>query len=388
MAKNKSPLIDLPSKIILSESGEEYFSTMSVPLKTVSGINGRKRLGFQANVLEVPFLKTILRQGYFEEIYCTALALIDKKEALQDISKLIFYSLIYNKFKPHLSHIILSSDLVERYNYKNPTKKIGSDTRFNEQKIKQFFTERKNLISDLINFILREPFKVIDQDDEIKEKDEKKGILKTFLQHIPLKEWFLFFLVTNNQEERNRIIARISDLMLTYLGKTKISDYIGFLLVELIQNAEKASLSKAIKVKKLAEDEEKFLKDASNREIAKEMAMQMNYFIETSWKIKFMDATSLSHVGSIRFEIMVSNRGVIPKTVRKKVKAKQDVDIDKGQSLADFYEEGSQMLGAGLGLFYISYITEESSRQGIRFDSTIESDDDKDTTYVILRLTI
>ena len=174
----------------------------------------------------MPFLKTILRQGYFEEIYCTALALIDKKEALQDISKLIFYSLIYNKFKPHLSHIILSSDLGECYNYKNPTKKIGSDTRFNEQKIKQFFTERKNLISDLINFILREPFKVIDQDDEIKEKDEKKGILKPFVTH-PLKEWFLFFLVTNNQEERNRIIARISDLMLTYL-ENKISDYIDF----------------------------------------------------------------------------------------------------------------------------------------------------------------
>ena len=38
-------------------------------------------------------------------------------------------------------------------------------------------------------------------------------------------------------------------------------------------------------------------------------------FIETSWKIN-MDAT-LSHVGSIRFEIMVSNRGVI-QTVRKR----------------------------------------------------------------------
>ena len=139
MSINKSPIIELPVQICLNEEGEEYFSKMGVPLKSVKGITGRKKLGFQSNTLEVPFLKTLLRQNYFEEIYTYAITLIEKKEMLQDVTKLIFYNIIYNKFRPHVTEVLLSSELVERYNQKNPTHKITHKTSFNESKIKEFF---------------------------------------------------------------------------------------------------------------------------------------------------------------------------------------------------------------------------------------------------------
>ena len=387
MASIKNTLIPFSSQIILNVDGEHYLSTLGIPLKTVAGINGRKKLGFVAQKIEVPFLKTLIRKNLFEEIYGRALTLIDQKEHIQDLTKLIFYGIIYSKFKPHLTEVLINSDQIERFNLKNPTHKITHNTKFNEQKIKKFFTERKTQIAQLINNILRKPFKVIDEDDEIKEKDEKKGIMKRFLQHISLKEWFLFFLITNNEAERERVTNQISDLMITYLGKTKIADYLGFLLIELIQNAEKASLEKTIKVKKLAKEgkSDEFLKDRKSREIAKALAKQLGYFIEVSWKIKHLEGTS--NLNSIRFELNVANRGVIPKKMRKHVKEKTQTNT-KGLSLADFYQESGKQLGAGLGLFYISYILEESRKQGLRFDSIIESDDEKDMTYIILRLTV
>lgn len=382
----KNPIIQFLSNIILNESGEEFFSKMGVPLKTLSGISGRKKMGFRAENIEVPFLKTLLRQNYLEEIYSSGVAFIDKKNDLQDITKLIFYGIIYSKFKPHLTHVLLSSDLVERYNYKNPTRKITHQTNFNETKIRSFFNERKLLIAKLINSILKKPFDLIENDPEIKEKNEKKMIMKTFVQHISFKEWFLFFLITNSQEERERVINQISDLLINYLGKTKISDYLGFLLVELLQNSEKSSLTKVINIKKLpTDDPEDYLKDKNNREKVKEIAKSMNYFIETSWKLKQLETNG--NLSTIRYEITVSNRGVIPKHLRKKVKEKQNTETE-GYSLASFYEDSGQTLGAGLGLYYISYLTEESKIQGIRFESNIESDDDKDTTYVYLRITI
>jgi hypothetical protein len=387
MTKDKNPIINLPAQIILNDPGEEYFSQMGIPLKTVYGISGKKKLGFQAKHIEVPFIKSLLRQNYFEEIYGNSLTLIEKKSELQDLTKLIFYGLIYSKFRPHLTEVLISSDLIERFNYKNPTRKITHQTQFNELKIRKFFSERKEMIGNLINQILKRPFNLIDEDDEIKEKDEKKMIMKTFLQHISLKEWFLFFLITNNQEERETVTRRISELMISYLAKTKISDYMGFLLIELIQNAEKASLEKVVRLKKLAPEDlvENYLKDKKNRSVATEFARQMDYPIEVSWKVKYLEGTST--LTSIRYELMVSNRGVIPKKVRQHVKAKSEKDVE-GLSLGDFYQESSQELGAGLGLFYISYILEESKKQGIRFDSIIESEDEKDMTYVILRITI
>lgn len=386
-SQNKNPVISFLSHIILNENGENFFSKMGVPLKTISGISGKKKFGFRAENIEVPFLKTLMRQNSLEEIYSSAVAFIDKKESILDITKLIFYGIIYSKFKPHLTQVLLSSDLIERYNFKNPTRKITHDTHFNEMKIRTFFNERKELIARLINSILARPFDLIDSDPEIKEKNEKKMIMKTFVQHISFKEWFLFFLITNSQEERERVVNQISELMINYLGKTKISDYLGFLLIELIQNAEKSSLTKVVSVKKTfpTEDPEEFLKDRSNREKVKEAARQMNYFIELSWKIKKLE--TLGNVSTIRFELTVSNRGVIPKNLRKKVREKSNTETE-GNTLAKFYEESGQVLGAGLGLYYISYITEESKAQGLRFESSIDSDDDKDTTYVQVRITI
>jgi hypothetical protein len=382
MIKEKNPLITFPVQINLNENGEHYFSRMGVPLKTVTGINGRKKLGFQAPNIEVPFIKSLLRQNFFEEIYAQSITLIDKKEQVQDITKLIFYGIIYNKFRPHVTEVLLASDLIEKYNFKNPGHKITHDTKFNESKIKEFFSLRKNVITGLINNILEKPFQVIDKDKDIKEKDEKKNILKTLLQHISLKEWFLFFLITTSQEERTKVIAQISDLMIIYLGKTKISDYLGFLLIELVQNAEKASLTK-IAQRKIKENVDDFLKDKGNRDVLINLAKEMKYHIEISWKMKYLEGGS--SLNNVRYEIMVSNRGVIPKNVRKNVKEKSQKDVT-GYSLGDFYQDSGQSLGAGLGLFYISYITEESIKQNIRFDSSIDSDDDKDTTYVILRV--
>jgi len=385
----KNPVINIPANIILNEKGENYFSSLGVPLKSVSGINGRKRFGFCSNILEVPLVKTISKGNFLEEVYTREIDLISRKSEIQDITKLLFYSLIYNKFIPHLREVLLNTNLIEKYNMKNPSTKITHDTKFDEQKIKAFFASRKEEISKMITNILKKPYKIIDEDKDIKEKDEKKNILKTMLNHITLREWFLFFLITTDARERDIVTERISDLMIIYLGKTKIADYLGFLVVELIQNAEKATLEKAAKIKGIVKKDDdsrtvdNILKDVNTRNKIIEISKQMGYFVELSWKFKDVG----DRLNSIRYEITVSNKGVIPKAKRNEVKNKSQTDIE-GLSLADFYQDTGQELGAGLGLFYISYINEESVKQGIKFSSIIDSDDDKDITYVILKITV
>ena len=82
VVSTKSPIIDFPAQVSLNEQGEEFFSRMGVPLKSVTGMSGRKRLGFQANSLEAPFMKILLRQNYFEEIYGVAHTLVQKRKEL------------------------------------------------------------------------------------------------------------------------------------------------------------------------------------------------------------------------------------------------------------------------------------------------------------------
>jgi len=385
----KNPIINIPANVILNEKGESYFSSMGVPLKSVSGINGRKRFGFCSNILEVPLVKTVAKGNFLEEVYTRETDLISRKAEIQDITKLLFYNLIYTKFIPHLREVLLNTNLIEKYNLKNPSAKITHETKFDEQKIKAFFASRKEEISKMITNILKKPYKIIDEDKEIKEKEEKKNILKTMLNHITLREWFLFFLITTDARERDIVTERISDLMIIYLGKTKIADYLGFLVVELIQNAEKATLEKVAKIKGIVKKDDDsrttdtLLKDQNTRKKLIEIARQTNYHIELSWKLKEIG----DKLNTLRYEITVSNKGVIPKAKRNEVKNKSQTDIE-GLSLADFYQETGQQLGAGLGLFYISYINEESIKQGIKFTSIIDSDDDKDTTYVVLKVSV
>jgi hypothetical protein len=99
------------------------------------------------------------------------------------------------------------------------------------------------------------------------------------------------------------------------------------------------------------------------------------------------DAQSINKSDRLKLQIAVTNKGVIMEPLRKKVQDKANKDT-KGVSLASFYrqKETNDKLGAGLGLYYLSYLQKACVQEKIIMDARIIPDNTHDKTYVMIYL--
>ncbi len=383
----KNPEIHLPSMIFLTVSGLEFFKkNTQIQIKRSTNINGFVKEGYFSKSFNAQAMQKLIMNFYIDEIYTSLPELLPLRNDIISTNNLIVYSVLYRKLTPTLAKALFESKVVKEFNRKHPKYSMVDLSHISPATVKLVFENPKYLkiISD-VKVSLREKItERILSNQYLEEEDIIARIraLPKFIEWIDPRVWCLF-LVIFFTEFREQFLSTFENIIYSYLDHTTIATHLSNLIMEFIQNAEKAHFG-IIANQQLGIPKNKidsFIRERKNRIELKNIAIQKKQNLEISWNL---NPEKLSSSNLSKFQILISNFGLIDEKTAQKLRKKMGTDTE-GINIASFYEDSDDeetKLGAGLGLLYNSYLEQICKKEGIHYKCVIYPEPKKQKTTV------
>ncbi|MBW7858664.1 MAG: hypothetical protein H3C43_10330 [Leptonema sp. (in: Bacteria)] len=385
----KDPFISLPSTIILTGAGMKFLGS-NPSVQKVSNREGAHKEGLLSPSFNAQTVQKLIMKSMIEEIYVTQPELLSMRSAIISTNNLIVYAILYRKLSPALAKALFESRVVKDFNRKNPKHSIVDLKHVSQQKVEalqkqQVYAARladiKRDIRELVTERILSSLNLTDEDIEARVKS-----LPKFIEWVDPRIWFVFYIIYNT-DFKVQITNVFVNMLAAYLDHTRIATHLSNLLMEFVQNSEKAHLERiAVKNSLSTRDNiDKFIRSRENREVLKKISVHNNELIDLSWN---MNPDRIATHSLSRIQIQVSNYGLIDESTAQRLARKMKSDVE-GINLASFYSEGSaDQLGAGLGLLYNSYLEEICRKEGIPYRVSIFPEPKKERTTVKIDMTL
>lgn len=371
----RDPAIRLPGSFILTQEGIDYCATHKIPMRQFTAADRRREYGFVWSMFKAAFAQKLVVNGLLKGVDVVATDLVGLRAEIIDATKLIFYGLMYRRFRPALNTLLYNSSVVQKFNRSNPKRRIGEDLRFSPERVQAFMDTNARAIRALKAGLLFGPFAEIASDRSLDErqKQEMKLIARAFVDRIEDRTWFLFHHLSRSGD-KFQLVRSIGEVLMRFVRKTAIVDYAAFMIMELVQLAEKEHYVNLASRDNLSRgpnaDVQRLLTDAEFRERLKRNAKQNGFFLTLSYRF---DKEDSSPDGRIRFSVSVSHRGRLRESKRRSLQDQTGAKVSS-RPLSDLYQEGGGVEAGGLGLFYLSYLEEVCRAEDMRLESRILSD--------------
>ncbi|MCS6972392.1 MAG: hypothetical protein NZL89_05135 [Leptospiraceae bacterium] len=380
--------IDLEAHILLSDDGLHALAKSKTPIRRLSSHNGQQRPGLCSQAFNAATVQKMIMNSYIQEIYYSAPEFLSKRPQIISTTNLVIYAILYKMLSPTLAHKVIESPVLREFNRRNPKNAI-TDFRSIPQKVVDDFMQKNKAILDRIEHeMIDAVLNRITTDGKLSEEDKivRMRSLEKFVRWVDKRIWYLY-LVIYQTPLRQEIEQSYVELFFRYLDYTQIAVHTGNLVMEFIQNAEKAHLERIIVQNHLAprDKADLFLRNRENRQKVVAIAERSGQKLEIAW-LFHVDRISTGKAYNVK--ILISNYGLISETTRNQLAKKMKTDTS-GIALADFYEDSgdSGKLGAGLGLLYNSYLEDVCREKGIRYFCTIFPEPKLEKTTVTVDLT-
>jgi hypothetical protein len=390
----KNPEIALPSYIFLTPMGLEFFSKnahQTIVLKRYQNMNGFTKEGFFSKSFNAKVMQKLIMKFYIEEIYAALPELLPLRQEIISTNNLIIYAILYRKLTPSLAKALFESKVVKEFNRKNPKYSMTELNHISTQKVELLFKQYGPILEQIKISIREKITEKVLANTYLEEEDMYARIraLPKFLEWIDKRVWFLFFIIYQKEDLREQMLYTFQNMIYSYLEHTVIATHLSNLIMEFVQNAEKAHFellaTKFLKVPKSEAD--KFIRNRENRLKLKQLAIDQKQNLQISWNLNPEKLTS-GHLS--RLQIQISNYGSINEDLAQKLRRKMKADVD-GISIASFYDDSDQeegKLGAGLGLLYNSYLEQACKKEGIQYRCVIYPEPKTQKTTVKIDMTL
>ncbi len=384
--RRKDPIIEIPTKILLTSDGVNIFSQSAQKLEKIKNRRGQYREGLVANNYNALLVQKMILNSFAEEILVQEPSLLNYRREITSTNNLILYAILYQKLSPALAEMLFQSTVVKTFNRKNPKNAIVSLDSISKEKITKIIAEKQSLFKHIEDEIYQEVNNKIARHKLLSDEDKQIRIrsLDKFIAWIDKRIWY-FYLIVYQTPLRREILHSFSSMIFVYLSRTQIATHLSNLLMEFVQNAEKAHFERIIVRKNYANRKmvDSFLRDRSNRDSIVKEARKIEQFLDLSWD---MNSEYISVGHKYRVGITISNYGIISEDQRLILSQKMQTDVD-GISIGSFYEENEDAtLGAGLGLLYNSYLEDICRQEGIMYKCHIYPEPENEKTTVKLEI--
>ena len=373
----RNPAIRLPGSFILTDEGVDYCAQRKVPMRQFTTYDRRREYGFLWDMYKASFVQKLVVNGFLKGVDLVGTDLVGLRSEIIDTTKLVFYGLLYRRLRPILNGIMFRSDAVQQFNRANPRARIEEDLRFPPDKVKAFMDTNGKAVRALKAGLLFGPFGEIAADPNLDErqKQEQKLVARTMIDRIEDKTWFLFHYLSKSAD-KIQLVREIGEVLMAFVRKTAIVDYTAFMVMELIQHAEKEHYLNLASRDNMSRgpdaDVMRLLRDADFRDRLKRNAKSQNILLNLNLRFTGDMTTSEER---IRFVITVAHRGRIRESRRKRLQEQAHADV-RYRPLSDLYQaEDAGVESSGLGLFYLSYLEEVCRKEDIKFETRIITDD-------------
>jgi len=384
----KDPFIHLPSSIILSGAGLKFLGANPSVQKVINR-EGSPKEGLQSPSFNAQTIQKLIMKSMIEEIFVTRPELLSLRSSVISTNNLIVYAILYRKLSPALAKALFESKVVKDFNRKNPKKSIVDLKHVSQQKVEMLqqkfgaqLTSIKRDIRELVTERILSSLNLTEEDIQARVQS-----LPKFIDWVDPRIWFVFFIIYNT-DFKIQITNVFVNMLASYLDHTRIATHLSNLLMEFVQNAEKAHLERLVVRNNLATNAEvdRFIRSRENREKLSAIATANNELIDLSWN---MNPDRIATHSLSRIQVQVSNYGLIDEATAQGLSRKMKSDVE-GISLASFYSDNdsAEKLGAGLGLLYNSYLEEICRKENIAYRVSIFPEPKRERTTVKIDMTL
>ncbi len=140
--KKRSP-VKLPLKVILTGKGIDFFIKNKKRPHRFRMADNIIEYGFPLNTFSPAYLQRMIIMNYISKIEVSRVEFNSKRSEIIDITKLIVYTLLYERFDDHIYKTIMKSPFIENWNRIHPKKIIDNKSVVNENYIKTFLLEKE-----------------------------------------------------------------------------------------------------------------------------------------------------------------------------------------------------------------------------------------------------
>ena len=381
-------LINLPASLVLTKEGFDFMARGKTPLTRVPGMGTTGRDGLKADKgFHAQVVQKMAMNSYLEEIYVAQPDLLSRRAEIISTNNLIVYAILYKKLSPTLAEKILESNVVKDFNRKNPKHSLVDFRSIPKAAADELVTKKKDLFDIIFNDLKDHvDYRLSRTDLPEEDKTTRKRALDKFVRWIDNRIWFLYHILYQSplQGEMEKTFA---DIIYTYLDNTSIATHLSNLVMEFVQNAEKAHFERLVVRNNLSTSEmvDVFLRDSKNRGQVIELAKKNKQMLEISWSMN----PGRAQVGKqYRILIRISNYGMVDEQTRAKLSKKMQTNTD-GIALGDFYNQADpEKLGAGLGLLYNSYLEDFCRQKKIKYFCNLFPEPAVEKTTVQIEITL
>ena len=382
----KSPVIELPVKVTLTSEGIEWFIKHKRQLKRLRMADNSIEYGISLNNFTATSLQKMINIDYISAVELARTEFASKRQEIIDLSKLIVYRILYKRFETEAFKIFLNSPLIKRWNRANPARTINEDSTFNHQYVENFLLSVASDIPKVSKDIQEPLFIKIEGNFALSDEERKIQFFLSdrYMVSMPNIMWCIL-VKSRTQPEYAVLILELRSLLEEHIEKARIAEYLALMIMELLTFTEKYHY--------LGTGEEMFpedkhlstrlVTDRKFREAVQKRMQENRDYLYLNFQISGRGPSiGTQH----RLRVILFNREREYRRVKQQIENSMDLDLQQ-RTLSDFYNEGIQAeTDPELGLYYLSYLNDECTRQNVRFDSNVSEIPKRDLTIISLTL--
>jgi len=385
MDSKKRSNINLPLIITFTDEGVAFFRNHNKKLNKTRLSNNILAYGMSLEEFSAHSIQNMIIADYVSRIELSRTAFTAKRSEIMDISKLIFYGILYRRFSKIVTKRFLGSIFIENWNRSNPKNILDENSILQNNIMQKTSSLNKKLVEQMKDEIINGSVINFPGIKELtfEELGKIKHTGKRFLDSLNPLIWYILS-VSQGYHDYESLNKDIILLLKQYLEKSRIAEYLSLMIMEFAINAEISQLKKLSK--QLYKNKIDFGRIIHNERIRNELLRFLeskNEFLTLSWKIKG-NANSIGTDNKL--QVMIYNKDNEYKKLKQKISDQKTVDINK-KSLIDFYKDESEdEFNSDLGMHYLSYMKEACREQQIYFDSHMDQITDSDLNIITLSL--
>jgi hypothetical protein len=359
---DKQALIHFPLRVTLNERGVTRFVNQEQVLSRFRLSNGREEYGIALNRFAPKTVQKLILLGYVERIEAPVPDPYAMRSGILDVTKLIGYAMLYRQFDTEVFDTVSRSEFVRDWNRRNMKRPIDFKTKVNADYLNEVLRDNQEAL-DAVKGALLDPvcrelrFSTTMTGEEVR---IQQLAAERFVDNLsPLARFLLT--VYRSSAQFKTLIGPTRDLLRSYMRKTNVPEYLGLLLLELLNYMQQ---------RETANDSSQAGPDAADS-------------VYLLWRMKKRsDANDRG-----KLHVVLSNSRAPFDEMKHSVNDRSTLSVER-KSLQDFYQDDSRSSdGTELGMYYLSFVNDACRKVGVLFDSFVHQDSATDRTLLNTVLT-
>ena len=379
----KKFVLNLPLKVILTESGTSHFITAKKKLLRFKLADNTEEYGISLNPFSPQSIQNMILVDYISKIEISMSEFVSSRQEIMDLSKVIVYSLLYKQFDRQVFSEIIKCDCVKKHNRSTPSQLIDDKTQLSDNQLRLHLANKDAAIQAARKEILDPIWKSIMENNEFSPEEKNIYLLMTekFLNRLSLMNWYIITKFYKAEGFAQMTVA-IRHLLAEYMDKSKVAEYISILVMELALNSENTNMKKeARNMYGGIDDTDAMIYDPEIREKIVAELKRKHELVFLSWKLGG-GSTAIGKQG--RLQITLYNKDDEFQEMKENIESRSSADLNR-KSLIDFYRElpeGEQ--STDLGMYYFSYLDDACKKVNVKFESIVNQFSASDLTVINL----